>query len=227
MADNPKKRDRLSLSERRARGLVAPEDLCYTAMVGEVSLDEDAWTELEKRIKLRLGSDSRAALTRALNDLLENIALRKEVPPKARKVNQDLKRIGKHAKGLAELIGQDRDYAAQIAVHPVVGYDTSILRGILRRISTAARGSEFFKRGGRPPFNAERAFAERAFAERVKQVWRAAAETKKHGAYWDAYEGRLRGDVVEIVTTLLVAAQDYVDSDSLPAILEILRPRTE
>ena len=222
MTDNPKKRDRLSLPERRARGLVAPEDLSRAAMVGEVSLDEDAWTELEKRIKLRLGSDSRAALTRALNDLLENIALRKEVPPKARKVNQDLKRIDKYAKGLAELIGQDRDYAAQIAVHPVVGYDTSILRGILRRISTAARGSEFFKRGGRPPFNAER-----AFAERVKQVWRAAAETKKHGAYWDAYEGRLRGDVVEIVTTLLVAAQDYVDSDSLPAILEILRPRTE
>ena len=74
MADSSKKRDRLSLSERHARGLVAPEDLSRAAMVGEVSLDEDAWTELEKRIKLRLGSDSRAALTRALNDLLENIA---------------------------------------------------------------------------------------------------------------------------------------------------------
>ena len=99
MADSPKKRDRLSRSERRARGLVAPEDLCYTAMAGEVSLDEDTWTELEERIKLRLGSDSRAALTRALNDLLENIALRKESPPDARKVNQDLKRIDNEVVG--------------------------------------------------------------------------------------------------------------------------------
>ena len=81
MADSPKKRDRLSRSERQSRGLVAPEDLCYTAMAGEVSLDEGAWTKLEKRIKLRLGSNSRAALTRALNDLLVNIALRKETPP--------------------------------------------------------------------------------------------------------------------------------------------------
>ena len=150
MADNPKKRDRLSLSERQSRGLVAPEDLCYTAMAGEVSLDEDAWTELEKRIKLRLGSDSRAALTRALNDLLENIALRKEIPPSL-EVRKDLERIGKHAKGLAELIGRrDRDAAAQIAVHPVVGYDTSKFVRDLRQISTNAQAFKFSKPTGRP-----------------------------------------------------------------------------
>jgi hypothetical protein len=224
MADNPKKRDRLSLSERRARGLVAPEDLCYTAMVGEVSLDEDAWTELEKRIKLRLGSDSRAALTRALNDLLENIALRKEIPP-SREVREDLKSIGEHAKGLAKLIGRpDRDAAVQIAVHPVVGYDTSIFKRVLWQISTNAQAFKLSRPTGRP-----RRDAERAFLERVKEVWQEAAGKEGHGVYSDAYEGRLRGDVVEIVTTLYEAAQDqdYVDSDSLPAILEILRPRIE
>ena len=224
MADNPKKRDRLSLSERRARGLVAPEDLCYTAMAGEVSLDEDAWTELEKRIKLPLASDSRAALTLAMNDLLENIALRKEIPP-SREVRKDLERIGKHAKGLAELIGRpDRDAAVQIAVHPVVGYDTSILKRVLWRISTNAKAFEFSKRTGRP-----RRDAERAFTERVKEVWQKAAGKEEHGAYWDEYASTLRGDVVEIVETLHEAAQDqdYVDSDSLPAILETLRPRTK
>ena len=70
MADSSNKRDRLSWSERRARSLVAPEDLSCAVMAGEVSLDEDTWTELETHISLCLGSDSRAALTRALNDLL-------------------------------------------------------------------------------------------------------------------------------------------------------------
>ena len=224
MADSPKKRDRLSRSERQSRGLVAPEDLCYTAMAGEVSLDEGAWTKLEKRIKLRLGSNSRAALTRALNDLLVNIALRKETPP-SREVRKDLERIGKHAKGLAKLIGRrDRDAAVQIAVHPVVGYDTSKFARDLWQISTNAQAFEFSKPTGRP-----RRDAERAFTERVKEVWQEAAGKEEHGAYWDEYRGRLRGDVVEIVRTLHRAAQnqDYVDSDSLPAILETLRPRTK
>jgi hypothetical protein len=224
MADNPKKRDRLSLSERQSRGLVAPEDLCYTAMAGEVSLDEDAWTALEERIKLPLGTDSRAALTRALNGLLENIALRKEIPP-SREVRKDLERIGKHAKGLAELIGRpDRDAAAQIAVHPVVGYDTSRFKRDLWQISTNAQKFEFSKPTGRP-----RRDAEPAFTKRVKEVWQEAAGKEEHGAYWDEHASTLRGDVFEIAKTLLEAAQDqdYVDSDSLPAILETLRPRTK
>jgi len=208
MANSPKKRDRLTAAERRARGLVAPEDLPYTAIAGEVSLDENTWSELETRIKLSLGSDTRADLTRALNDLLMNFELRKETPPGARKVNQDLKRIDKYSKGLAELIGQHPRYAAQIAVDPLVGYDTSKLEAILRQISTAARGSAFFKRSGHPPRNVER-----AFAERVKKVWQAAAKTEKHGAHSNNYPERgpkVKGPVGEIVTTLLKAARDAV-----------------
>jgi len=246
MADNSKKRDQLSLTERQSRGLVAPEDLPYTGMASEVSLDEDAWTALEKRIKLPLGTDSREAFTRALNDMLINIALRpvlprqgetrqflemEESPLDARKVNQDLRRIDKYAQGLVDLIEQRPRYAAQIAVEPVVENDASILVDILRRISITARRSKFFRRAGRTPHKEGQ-----AFAIRVTEVWREAwldstADGEGHGAYWDPVNEEFRGPAVEIIKTLHeAAAQAYEDSDSLPvlsAILEALRPRNK
>ena len=241
MADNSKKRDQLSLTERQSRGLVAPEDLSYTGMASEVSLNEGDWAALEKRIDLPLGADLREAFTRALNDMLINIALR-PVPPRqgetrqflemeespldARKVNQDLGRIAKHAQGLADLIEQRPHFAAQIAVEPVVENDASILVGILRRISITARGSKFFKRAGRTPLKEGK-----AFAIRVRKVWQKAGG-EGHGAYCDSYTAEFRGPVVEIVKALhYAAARVYEDSDdSLPAlsaILEALRPRNK
>ena len=241
MADNSKKRDQLSLAERQSRGLVAPEDLSHTGMASEVSLNEGDWAALEKRIDLPLGTDSREAFTRALNDMLINLALRptlprqgetrqflemEESPLDARKVNQDLGRIATYAQGLADLIEQRPRYAAQIAVEPVVGNDTSVLTDILRRISITARGSKFFKRAGRTPHKEGQ-----AFAIRVREVWQKAAGSEGHGAYWDPVNEEFRGPAVEITKTLHeAAAQVYADSDSLPAlsvILEALRPRNK
>ena len=147
-------------------------------------------------------------------------AFRKESPPDARKVNDDLKRIGKHAKALAELIGQQPDHAAQIAVHPVFGPDTSILERILWDISTAARGSKLVKPTGRPRLDAERVFAEQA-----KKTWREAAKSKKRGAYSDIRTSEVRGQAVHIVNALCDAATMYIDDFSRRSIVENLRPR--
>jgi len=204
--------------------------------INNIHWDDDVqWEKLEERIKVNLDKDTRTALGIALSELIVNVSLQNWIhSADVKAVNKDLERITKSASTLVDIVTKQPDFAARIAVAPVLDTHTVNADKVeaadrrsdlsekfvttLRQIAQKAEEQRLARKPGHP-----KGFAEERFKDEVLRIWGEVEGARTRGAYFDLRKDEMRGEAVDIVNALCDAGD--IEWATRNSIIERLRPR--